>query len=63
MVRHQWHARLCGLLQFHVLRYVCSTFGGVRLTDCVADIHGVWDSTNKETGPYIRPHTNLTQIK
>ncbi|KAK4612122.1 Chitotriosidase-1 [Fulvia fulva] len=27
------------------------------------DIHGVWDSTNKETGPYIRPHTNLTQIK
>ncbi|KFY85211.1 hypothetical protein V498_07750 [Pseudogymnoascus sp. VKM F-4517 (FW-2822)] len=26
------------------------------------DIHGVWDSTNKFTGPYIRPHTNLTEI-
>lgn len=26
------------------------------------DIHGVWDSSNKETGPYIRPHTNLTEI-
>ena len=27
------------------------------------DIHGVWDSTNKFTGPYIRPHTNLTEIQ
>jgi hypothetical protein len=27
------------------------------------DIHGVWDSTNKFTGPYIRPHTNLTEMK
>lgn len=27
------------------------------------DIHGVWDSTNKFTGPYIRPHTNLTEIE
>ncbi|KAF4634253.1 hypothetical protein G7Y89_g3858 [Cudoniella acicularis] len=27
------------------------------------DIHGVWDSTNKYTGPYICPHTNLTEIK
>jgi chitinase len=26
------------------------------------DIHGVWDSTNKFTGPYILPHTNLTEI-
>ncbi|KAL8979214.1 MAG: hypothetical protein Q9205_005397 [Flavoplaca limonia] len=26
------------------------------------DIHGVWDSSNKFTGPYIRPHTNLTEI-
>ena len=26
------------------------------------DIHGVWDSRNKFTGPYIRPHTNLTEI-
>ncbi|GAB7352155.1 hypothetical protein MBLNU459_g2641t2 [Dothideomycetes sp. NU459] len=26
------------------------------------DIHGVWDSTDKFTGPYIRPHTNLTEI-
>lgn len=26
------------------------------------DIHGVWDSTNKFTGPYIRPHTNWTEI-
>ncbi|KAF2850135.1 glycoside hydrolase family 18 protein [Plenodomus tracheiphilus IPT5] len=26
------------------------------------DIHGVWDSGNKHTGPYIRPHTNLTEI-
>jgi GH18 family chitinase len=26
------------------------------------DIHGVWDSSNKFTGPYISPHTNLTEI-
>lgn len=26
------------------------------------DIHGVWDSTNKFTGPLIRPHTNWTEI-
>ncbi|KAF2819761.1 glycoside hydrolase [Ophiobolus disseminans] len=23
---------------------------------------GVWDSGNKHTGPYLRPHTNLTEI-
>ncbi|KAF2008423.1 glycoside hydrolase family 18 protein [Aaosphaeria arxii CBS 175.79] len=27
------------------------------------DIHGVWDSTNKFTGPFLRPHTNLTEIQ
>jgi chitinase len=27
------------------------------------DIHGVWDSGNKHTGPYLRPHTNLTEIE
>lgn len=27
------------------------------------DIHGVWDATNKFTGPYVRPHTNLTEIR
>ncbi|ETS77353.1 hypothetical protein PFICI_11227 [Pestalotiopsis fici W106-1] len=27
------------------------------------DIHGTWDSSNKFTGPYIRPHTNLTEIQ
>lgn len=27
------------------------------------DIHGVWDSSNRFTGPYIRPHTNLTEIR
>ncbi|KAL2821415.1 glycosyl hydrolases family 18-domain-containing protein [Aspergillus cavernicola] len=27
------------------------------------DIHGVWDSSNKHTGPYVRPHTNITEIK
>ncbi|KAJ6031855.1 class V chitinase [Penicillium herquei] len=27
------------------------------------DIHGVWDATDSYTGPYIRPHTNLTEIK
>lgn len=27
------------------------------------DIHGVWDSSNRFTGPYIRPHTNLTEIE
>lgn len=26
------------------------------------DIYSVWDSSNKFTGPYIRPHTNLTEI-
>ncbi|KAL2754188.1 glycoside hydrolase family 18 protein [Sodiomyces alcalophilus JCM 7366] len=26
------------------------------------DIHGVWDSGNRWTGPYARPHTNLTEI-
>ncbi|KAK1147073.1 hypothetical protein N8T08_001812 [Aspergillus melleus] len=26
-------------------------------------IHGVWGSSNQYTGPYIRPHTNLTEIK
>ncbi|RDW92668.1 hypothetical protein BP5796_02062 [Coleophoma crateriformis] len=26
------------------------------------DIHGTWDSTSKFTGPYIRPHTNWTEI-
>ena len=27
------------------------------------DIHGVWDSSNRFTGPFIRPHTNLTEIE
>uniref|UniRef100_A0A093XDC7 chitinase n=1 Tax=Talaromyces marneffei PM1 TaxID=1077442 RepID=A0A093XDC7_TALMA len=27
------------------------------------DIHGVWDATDRYTGPYIRPHTNLTEIR
>ncbi|KAJ5779984.1 glycoside hydrolase, partial [Penicillium paradoxum] len=27
------------------------------------DIHGVWDSSSKFTGPYVRPHTNMTEIK
>ncbi|KAM0470857.1 hypothetical protein ACHAPX_009731 [Trichoderma viride] len=27
------------------------------------DIHGVWDSTSKFSGPFILPHTNLTEIK
>ncbi|KAL2812544.1 glycoside hydrolase superfamily [Aspergillus cavernicola] len=27
------------------------------------DIHGVWDAENKHTGPYVRPHTNITEIK
>ncbi|KAJ5970687.1 class V chitinase [Penicillium vulpinum] len=27
------------------------------------DIHGGWDATNQYTGPYIRPHTNLTEIE
>ncbi|KAH7384645.1 hypothetical protein BKA66DRAFT_608810 [Pyrenochaeta sp. MPI-SDFR-AT-0127] len=26
------------------------------------DIHGVWDAQNRFTGPYVRPHTNLTEI-
>jgi hypothetical protein len=27
------------------------------------DIHGVWDSTDKFSGPFILPHTNLTEIE
>ena len=27
------------------------------------DIHGIWDSTDKFAGPYVRPHTNLTEIQ
>ncbi|KAJ5421601.1 glycoside hydrolase [Penicillium cf. griseofulvum] len=27
------------------------------------DIHGVWDSSSKFTGPYVLPHTNLTEIR
>lgn len=26
------------------------------------DLHGVWDKETKGVGPYIRPHTNLTEI-
>ena len=26
------------------------------------DIHGVWDNANIYAGPYVRPHTNLTEI-
>lgn len=26
------------------------------------DLHGTWDSTDVWEGPYIRPHTNLTEI-
>lgn len=26
------------------------------------DIHGVWDRDNAYAGPYVRPHTNLTEI-
>jgi len=26
------------------------------------DLHGTWDSPNVYEGPYIRPHTNLTEI-
>ncbi|KAL2785261.1 hypothetical protein BJX66DRAFT_329388 [Aspergillus keveii] len=27
------------------------------------DIHGVWDASNKNSGPFVRPHTNITEIK
>ncbi|KAF9891872.1 hypothetical protein FE257_003357 [Aspergillus nanangensis] len=27
------------------------------------DIHGVWDASNKNPGPYVRPHSNITEIK
>ncbi|KAK5129371.1 hypothetical protein LTR08_003556 [Meristemomyces frigidus] len=27
------------------------------------DIHGIWDSTDQYTGPYIEPHTNWTEIE
>ncbi|KAF2649566.1 glycoside hydrolase family 18 protein, partial [Lophiostoma macrostomum CBS 122681] len=26
------------------------------------DLHGVWDAQSKEVGPFIAPHTNLTEI-
>ncbi|ORY13819.1 hypothetical protein BCR34DRAFT_662986 [Clohesyomyces aquaticus] len=26
------------------------------------DIHGVWDQGNKHTGPFLKPHTNWTEI-
>jgi LysM repeat protein len=26
------------------------------------DLHGVWDNSTTGSGPYIRPHTNLTEI-
>ena len=26
------------------------------------DLHGTWDSTDQFAGPYINPHTNLTEI-
>ncbi|GBF63439.1 chitotriosidase-1 [Trichophyton mentagrophytes] len=26
------------------------------------DIHGVWDASSKFSGPFVRPHTNLTEI-
>lgn len=26
------------------------------------DLHGTWDSTNKNLGPYVNAHTNLTEI-
>jgi len=26
------------------------------------DLHGVWDNATQGVGPYIRPHTNLTEI-
>jgi chitinase len=26
------------------------------------DLHGTWDATDKYVGPYIAPHTNLTEI-
>ncbi len=26
------------------------------------DIHGTWDSSSVWAGPYVRPHTNLTEI-
>lgn len=25
-------------------------------------VHGVWDAESKNIGPYIAPHTNLTEI-
>lgn len=27
------------------------------------DLHGVWDKETKGVGPYIRPHTNITEIE
>jgi chitinase len=27
------------------------------------DIHGVWDKGNVHTGPYVKPHTNWTEIE
>lgn len=26
------------------------------------DLHGTWDADSKFVGPYIAPHTNLTEI-
>lgn len=26
------------------------------------DLHGIWDATDIYTGPYIAPHTNVTEI-
>ena len=27
------------------------------------DIHGVWDAKIKDLGPYIKSHTNITEIE
>jgi chitinase len=26
------------------------------------DLHGTWDADSKYVGPYIAPHTNITEI-
>lgn len=52
---------------FNFMRQVSATspttFAVPVLIPLSYDIHGVWDSTNKFSGPYVRPHTNLTEIK
>ena len=52
------------MVQLHVLceAYPSKTGPIQGFNELCQDLHGVWDKQSQFVGPYIAPHTNLTEI-